>query len=297
VSPFCTLKRPVEITGVGLHCGQTIRARLAPSNEVGVCFARTDLTGAPEVEADLAHVAATTHATTLLKGEARVQTVEHLLAALWASGLTHVRVELDGPEVPILDGSSQGWLELLANAGREELGGNRPIARLQTPVWLGGASGAQMLGLPLEAPSRDDGAPFRLSVAVDFGVAGARAQTFDGEINARSFASELASARTFTLESWLEPLREAGLIRGGSLDNAVLIQGDGTPSSPFRFENELARHKALDVVGDMTLALCPSGARFAGHLIAVRAGHELHRNWAVRAQESGAIAFDAAPAS
>jgi len=293
VSPFCTLQRAVEITGVGLHCGQTIRARLAPSDSLGVCFARTDLSGAPEVEADLAHVSATTHATTLLKGVAHVQTVEHLLAALWASGLTHVRVELDGPEVPILDGSSRGWLELLKSAGREELGGKRPIARLQTPVWLGGASGAQMIGLPLEPWVQGEEAPFRLSVAVDFGVAGAGAQTFDEQINARSFASDLAPARTFTLESWLEPLRAAGLIRGGSLDNAVLIGNDGTSSSPLRFGNELARHKALDVVGDLALALCPSGARFSGHLIALRAGHGLHRDWAVRALERGALSFEA----
>lgn len=252
-------------------------------------FARTDLPGVPGVPADLAFVSATTHATTLQGGETRVQTVEHLLAALWASGLTHVEVELDGPEVPILDGSSRGWLDLLGRAGRVELDGMRPWMRLTKTVWFEGASGAQMLGFPF-APEETEAA-FRLSVAVDFGVAGAGAQTFDGQVNAASFAHELAGARTFTLESWLEPLRAAGLVRGGSLDNAVLIQSDGTPSSPFRFPNEIARHKALDVVGDLALALCPTGARFGGHLVAIRAGHGTHRDWTHRALEAGALSL------
>ncbi len=284
---FCTLEREAELIGVGLHCGQTIRARLKPSAQVGVRFFRVDLPGMPFVEADLPFVSATTHATTLQRGEARVQTVEHLLAALWASGLTHVEVELDGPEVPILDGSSLGWLELLARAGRAELSGQRPLARLQNPVWFEGERGAQMIGFPT-SPAEEP-ATFRLSVAVDFGVAGARPQTFDSEVNAHSFARELAGARTFTLESWIEPLRAAGLIRGGSLDNAVLIGSGGTPSSPPRFANEIARHKALDVVGDLALALCATGARFGGHLVAIRAGHGTHRNWTTRALAAGAL--------
>ncbi len=279
---------------MGLHCGQTIRARLKPSARVGVRFVRLDLPRAPSVEAALAFVSATTHATTLQKGEANVQTVEHLLAALWASGLTHVEVELDGPEVPILDGSSRGWLELLERAGQRKLSGERPVARLRSPVWFEGGSGAQMMGFPLQP---DEEAVFRLSVAVDFGVAGAGAQLFDGQINASSFGRELALARTFTLESWLEPLRAAGLIRGGSLDNAVLIHGEGTPSSPFRFPNELARHKALDVVGDLALALCSTGALFSGHIVAIRAGHGTHRDWTTRALESGALEIGAASAT
>jgi len=290
---FCTLEREVEVAGVGLHCGQNVRARLKPSAHMGVAFIRADLSASPRVEADGGNVSATTHATTLQKGAASVQTVEHLLAALWASGLTHVEVELDGPEVPILDGSARGWLEVLAKAGRVEAPlslGVRPVARLTAPVWIEGAGGAQMLGLPLGAP--DEAPDFRLSVFVDFGTAGAGAGSFDGIINAHSFAEELAPARTFSLEKWLEPLRSAGLIRGGSLDNALLIRGDGTISSPLRYENELARHKALDVVGDLALALCPSGAHFAGHIVAIKAGHEAHRNWTTRALDSGALVIE-----
>jgi len=287
---FCTLAREVEVAGVGLHSGQDVRVRLKPSARLGIAFMRADSPGSPRVEADGANVSATTHATTLQKGAASVQTVEHLLAAVWASGLTHIEVELDGPEVPILDGSARGWLEALTNAGRVELplsSGMRPIARLTAPVWIEGAGGAQMLGLPLDPP--DETPIFRLSVFVDFGVTGAGAQSFDGVMDAHTFAEELAPARTFTLERWLEPLRSAGLIRGGSLDNALLIRGDGTISAPLRFDNELARHKALDVVGDLALALCPFGARFAGHIVAIKAGHEAHRNWTTRALSSGAL--------
>lgn len=285
---FCTLEREVEITGIGLHCGQMIRARFKPTERVGVRFTRSDLPASPWVPADLAFVTATTHATTLQRGEARVQTVEHLLAALWSQGLTHVEVELDGPEVPILDGSALGWLELLQRAGRVQLDAKRPLARLRKAVWLEGERGAHMLGFAL---SEEPEATFRLSVAVDFGVAGTKTQ-FDGEINAASFARELAPARTFTLEPWLEPLRTAGLIRGGSLDNAVLIGRDGTWSSPPRAPDELARHKGLDVVGDLALALCSTGARFGGHIVAIRAGHGTHRDWAARALQSGALELD-----
>jgi len=287
---FCTLEREVEVAGVGLHSGLSVRARLKPSTRLGIAFVRADLPGSPRVEADGANVSATTHATTLERGGARIQTVEHLLAALWASGLTHVEVELDGPEVPILDGSARGWLEALEKAGKAELplsSGVRPIARLVAPIWIEGAGGAQMLGLPPD--SSNESPIFRLSVAVDFGVTGAGAQSFDGLISAPSFAEELALARTFTLERWLEPLQNAGLIRGGSLDNALLIRGDGTISAPLRFQNELARHKALDVLGDLALALCPNGARFAGHIITLKAGHEAHRNWTARALSSGAL--------
>ena len=286
---FCTLEREVELSGVGLHSGRNVRLRLLPASQVGVMFARVDLPGAPEVSADVSQVSTTTHATTIECGAARVSTIEHLLAALWASDLTHVRVELDGPEVPILDGSSQNWMELLAEAGRRTLEGERPIATLRSPVWME-AQGAQMMGLPL-AVDLDGGATFRLSVGVNFDVSGAGAQTFDGIIDAALFADKLAAARTFTLEPWLEPLRTAGLIRGGSLENAILIGGDGTPSSPLRFHNELARHKALDCVGDLALALCARGARFHGHIIALRAGHGIHRDWVNRALADGALTW------
>ena len=277
---FRTLGRSVEIDGIGLHSGGPVRARLCPDERVGVRFARVDLPGAPEVEADWRNVTSTTHATTLDNGSARALTTEHLLASLWAQGITHCRVELSAPEVPILDGSARGWVEALGQAGTRDLKGARPVWELRQPVWIEEGR-ASVLGVP--AP---ESMGFRLSVAVDFEAPHAGAQTFDGVVSPELFARELAPARTFTLEAWLEPLRAANLIRGGSLHNAILIGADG-PSPPLRFANELARHKALDVIGD--LALLFGAHDFRGHIIATRAGHGAHRAWMQKCREAGAL--------
>ena len=261
-----TLARPVEINGIGLHSSHAVRVVLCPSDET-LHFARVDLPGAPTIEAALKYVNSTTHATTLEKGAASVMTTEHLLAALWASGITHCRIEIDAPEVPILDGSARGWSRAINEAGTREIGGKRSVLALREPVWIQQGQ-AHVLGLP--APD------FRVSVCVDFDVPHAGAQTFDNVISPAIFAREIADARTFTLQSWLEPLQKSGLIKGGSLDNAIVIGADGW-SSPPRFENELARHKALDVIGD--LALLFGAANFRGHIIATRAGHGSHRAW------------------
>ena len=274
---FATLRRPISIEGVGIHSGQKVRATLRPSPNRGVYFARVDLPGAPVVAANWRNVTSTTHATTLEDGAARVVTIEHLLAALWASGVTDCRIEVDAPEVPILDGSARPWCDALQEAGVQAADEARPTLQLSAPVWIE-QGGAQVLGVP--APE------FRVSVAVDFDAPHAGAQVFDGVITPANFAADIADARTFTLQSWLEPLRAAGLIRGGSLDNAILIDDNGW-SSPPRGQNELARHKALDVVGD--LALLFGSANFRGHIIATRAGHGAHRAWMQACRERNAL--------
>ncbi len=273
-----TLRRPLEITGIGLHCGREIAVRILPDERAGWHFRRLDLAGAPEVAARLENVVATQHATVLQAGAARVSTTEHLLAALWTLGISQARVELDGEEVPILDGSALDWVALIEEAGREKVDGERPVWALKRSVWHEG-NGANVLGVPHEG--------FRVSAAVDFGVAHAGAQVFDCVVDAASFGRELAPARTFTLQNWLEPLRAAGLIRGGSLQNAVLIGEDG-PSSAWRLPAELARHKALDVVGDLAL-LCGDGGAFCGHVTAIRAGHGAHRGWMESCRNSEAL--------
>lgn len=278
VEPFRTLAGAVEVAGVGLHSGAPITARLLPRHETGVVFVRRDLPAAPTVEAAPENVADTHHATTLQAGRATVSTVEHLLAALWARGITGCRVELDGPEVPVLDGSAQPWCELLAAAGSLDLGDARPVLKLREPVWAE-AGGASVLGVPFAAG-------WRVSCAVDFGP-GFR-QTADVVLSEAAFARELAPARTFAREEWLPALRERGLIRGGSPLNALLLRDDG-PSSAWRLPGELARHKALDLVGDVALLLAPTGALLQAHLIAVRAGHGLHRAWLAEAVRCGAL--------
>ena len=278
---FATLASQIALGGVGLHSGAEVTVTLRPrsASGPGLVFARTDLPGSPRLAADDQFVSSTTHATTLTQGNASVSTTEHLLAALWALDITHCDIEIDGPEVPILDGSALPWVHLIQEAGYRALDGLRPVYSLIEPVWIQ-AGEACVLGLPHPE--------FRLTASVDYGVPHAGAQTADLPVNAASFASELAGARTFTLERWLEPLRAAGLIRGGSELNAILLREDGTPP-PLRFPDELARHKALDVVGDLALLFAPRGARFQGHVIAIKAGHGPHRQWIEACLASGLL--------
>ena len=298
-SDFQTLRAPVETRGIGLHSGAMIRARLLPRDEIGIVVTRLDLPDAPRVPATLSCVSGTTHATTLQAGEACVATTEHLLAALWTSGITHCQIELDGPEVPILDGSAAGWCRLLqavgtrvpdqsqanqsasnesAPAGKapgadardaDSVCARLPVWGLREPVWVAQGD-AFVLGLPHPE--------LRVSVAVEYSPVYVGRQSFDAVITRELFEREIAPARTFTLPEWLEPLRAQGLIRGGSVDNAVVLSADG-PSSPFRFVDEVARHKTLDVLGDIALLFGADGGRLHAHLIATRAGHGAHRLW------------------
>lgn len=278
-----TLKKPLEMRGVGLHSGQEIVARLLPRDRVGIVFRRVDLPHWPQVEADWRCVSQTLHATTLKNGEAEVSTPEHLLAALWMSGVTSCVVELDGPEVPILDGSSAPWCDLLRDQVIDTTSSTRctpiPLLGLRHAVYFE-SGGASVLALPHHE--------LRVSVAVEFGRAYLEEQLFDRVIDREIFWRELAPARTFALEEWIAPLRAQGLIRGASLDSAILL-GDDAPSSELRFATELARHKALDLLGDLALLFALRGAFFHAHLIAIRAGHAAHLGWMKKCDAENAL--------
>jgi UDP-3-O-[3-hydroxymyristoyl] N-acetylglucosamine deacetylase len=287
---FQTLRRTAQLSGIGLHSGETVTARLLPRHETGIVFVRRDLPSAPSVVVAPGNVTQTTHATVIGQNGAAVSTTEHLLATLWAMGITNCRIELDGPEVPILDGSALPWCRLLQETGLSQvepedgqvanleqntsvMGNTAPAQRsvytLREPVWVSDGSGS-ILGLPHHQ--------LRLTVAVEYERDYLQPQTFDAVVTADLFADEMAPARTFTLEEWIEPLRAQGLIRGGSTENAVVL-GREAPSSSWRFENELARHKALDVLGDIALLFGENGGMLHAHLIAIRGGHGLHRRW------------------
>jgi UDP-3-O-[3-hydroxymyristoyl] N-acetylglucosamine deacetylase len=252
---------------------------LQPRDEVGLVFARCDLPGAPEVPASHRFIATTHHATTLKKGDVSIGTPEHLLAALWCLGVTNCRIEIFAPEVPILDGSATPWCELIESAGLCEVRGAQPEYALRSPVVVEARGGA-VIGLP--HPS------LRATVDVSYDAEYLSPQLYAADITPAIFRAELASARTFALESWIEPLRSLGLIQGGSVENAIVL-GASEPSSPLRFENELARHKALDLLGDIALLFGEDGGVLHAHLIAVRAGHELHRLWMEEALRCGAL--------
>jgi UDP-3-O-[3-hydroxymyristoyl] N-acetylglucosamine deacetylase len=272
---FQTLSQTIHTSGIGLHSGCLVNVTLKPASQTGINFIRTDLDNL-SIPAHFRYVKSTFHATVLGRDDATISTPEHLLSALWGMGITHCEIAIDGPEVPILDGSAVNWCELIEKAGIKTLDHARPIWKIQKPLRVED-HGAIMLALPY--------CGFRLTVAADFDVAYLPQQLVDFEMSSTNFCTEIAPARTFTMEQWIEPLRAQGLIRGGSTENALVL-GENETSSPLRFPEELARHKALDALGDLALLTSEEGALWQAHFILIRAGHGLHFQWMESAANS-----------
>jgi UDP-3-O-[3-hydroxymyristoyl] N-acetylglucosamine deacetylase len=264
-----TLASPVERQGVGLHSGAVTTVVLRPAElNQGRYFVRTDLPGRPSVPASLAAVNPTMLSTELCQGEAAVRTVEHLLAALVGLGIDNVCLEISGPEVPLLDGSALGWVEAIAEAGRVTQGVPRAVARLDQPVTVHQGD-AFVAAFPAPAP--------RFTYGIDFELQAIGNQWFSWSPTAdpfdpAGFAAAVAPARTFGLAHQIDQLRAAGLIQGGSLDNALVCGDEGWLNPPLRFDNEPARHKMLDLIGDLSLL----GSLPAAHIVAYKASHRLH---------------------
>jgi UDP-3-O-[3-hydroxymyristoyl] N-acetylglucosamine deacetylase len=257
-----TLRREVACTGIGLHSGRPVRLRLLPAPaEHGIRFARTDV--GVEVPATLAHIGDQDHATTLQVSGVAIGTVEHLLAALAGLGVDDVRVEIDGPEVPILDGSAAPFVMLLHEAGLRPLAVPREYVRVKEPVELVLGSKAARL-----VPSDH----FEIAYTIGFDHPLLRHQAFSLRVSPRTFTEAIAPARTFGFLREVEMLRRSGLALGGSLENAVVIGETGVLNNKLRFEDEFVRHKILDAVGDLALL----GRPLRGRLEATRAGHALH---------------------
>ncbi|HEY9721242.1 MAG TPA: UDP-3-O-acyl-N-acetylglucosamine deacetylase [Oscillatoriaceae cyanobacterium] len=274
-----TVADPLTFAGVGLHAGTPATARVIPAPAGhGLVFHRVDLPGSPGIPATWAHVVDTRLSTTLAKGEARISTVEHLLAALWGMGVSDARLEVDGPEVPILDGSARPYAEAIAETGVRVLDAPRRVQALPN---LGLTEGDKAV-----SAVPDDAC--KLTCVIDFGQPHAGPQIFHCTLTPRVFYDEIAAARTFCFRRDVEAMREAGLARGGSLDNAIVLDADG-PSSPLRFSDELARHKALDLLGDLALL----GSAWCGHVLAVKAGHPLHTRFARAIAERVPVATSA----
>ncbi len=266
---FQTLATPLIIEGVGLHSGAQVRLEILPREECGLVFTRVDLPQRPLIPACVRHIGSTLHATVLEANDVQISTPEHLLAALWSYGITHAEITLDGPEIPILDGSAKPWCDLIEAAQVKILSGARPEYSLSQPVAVYERDGC-VIGLPH--------GQFRVTTDVEYGVDYLQPQVVACDISVPVFRDELAAARTFTLEKWIEPLRAQNLIRGGTMENALVL-GESAPLSPLRFPNELARHKALDTIGDISLLFGADGGVLQAHLIAIRAGHGLHQRW------------------
>jgi len=260
-----TLEQPVTTRGVGLHTGAqvTLTLRPAPADH-GVVFHRVDLPGSPGISATARHVVDTALATNLGNGEARVGTVEHLLAALSGLGVDNVRVEVDGPEVPILDGSSGPFLYLVRSAGIRILEAPKSFVVIRRPVVL--RDGDREVSLsPCDR--------LRIDCAIDFHHPLVPGQALSIDFSSNSFTRELARARTFGFLKDVERMKSAGLARGGSLENAIVVDEFSILNPEgLRYPDEFVRHKMLDALGDLALF----GHPVIGHLRVTKSGHALH---------------------
>lgn len=266
-----TLAAEITQTGVGLHSGVSTQVRILPTEAgSGRYFVRVDLPDLPIIPAQVAAVSQTVLSTQLGKGEVCVRTVEHLLAALSGMGVDNARIEIDSPEVPLLDGSAKVWTTNIAQVGLvSQLVNNQEFLAVKEPIWVYQGD-AFVCALP--APET------RFSYGIDFDLPAIGNQWHSWSPTVElgnafaSFAAEIAPARTFGLLHQIEHLQQTGLIKGGSLDNALICGPDGWLNPPLRFANEPVRHKILDLVGDLSLL----GAFPIAHFLAYKASHNLH---------------------
>jgi len=282
-----TLRDSITFEGIGLHTGKNARIRISPAAEnTGYVFVRADLASPVEIPARVEYVVDLMRSTTLGKGSVRIHTVEHLLAALMGTGVSNARIEVWGEEIPILDGSAAPFVEAIRTVGLQPQKEPQQFYHIEDPVhYQNKDRGVDIAAFPFDG--------FRATVIVDYNsqVLGIQPATL---VRWEDFATEVAPARTFCLLYELEELHRLGLIRGGTLDNAIVIVDReyspeelhrigslfGYPdvqvveqgvlnNTPLRFENEPARHKLLDLIGDLALL----GAPLRGQIVAMRPGH------------------------
>jgi UDP-3-O-[3-hydroxymyristoyl] N-acetylglucosamine deacetylase len=259
-----TLAKPAETSGIGLHTAVTVQLRLLPAPpDTGYVFVRTDL-GGFEIPATVESVAHCSYATTLMRTGVMLSTVEHLLAALRGAGVDNAYIEVDNLELPIMDGSSEAFTEMIERAGVVE----QPLARraLLVRETVSVEQGARRI---LIEPSET----FEIDCMIDFPHPMIRRQHRYFELKNGAFGREISPARTFGFTEEIEALRRANLIRGGSLDNAIVLTPEGMLNeTALRFADEFVRHKILDIIGDLALL----GMPILGRVRAERSGHILH---------------------
>ena len=258
-----TIQRPVEAAGIGLHSGVPVSIRILPAPvSTGIVFVRTDLENF-QIPASWRHVARVSYATSLMRQGVLISTTEHLLSVFYSMGIDNVYVEIDNLEVPILDGSGQPFVRLIQEAGIRQYRRKRRYLRIRRPISVED-KGKRISILPADS--------FRLTCDTDYPSPVGR-QSLEMEVTPENYASGIAFARTFGWESDLEQMRNMGLIRGASLENAVCFTSTGVLNpNGLRADDECCRHKALDLIGDLALL----GRPLLGHVIAERAGHAMH---------------------
>jgi len=260
VSRF-TVAAPATVEGIGLHLGQPCRLSFCPAaSGAGIVIQRTDIEGAPAIPARLAQVTASERRTQLGRGVNTVHTVEHVLAAVAASGIDDLIITMDGPEPPIVDGSAAPFFAALQRVGLADIGGEADYLVIAEPVRI------------IDGESIYDAQPasgLELDVTIEFPHPKIARQTMRLEITRDTFSTELSGARTFGFLSEVESLRGKGLIQGASLENAIVLDDDNVVNGPLRWRDEFVRHKMMDCVGDLALA----GARVHAKITVTRPSH------------------------
>jgi len=263
-----TLTKAVSFEGIGVHTGEPSKVTCHPAGEdEGIVFERTDLEGRPKWflrnPRSLGAFAGEGHRSRLGSHLGQIETVEHLLATLWGLGISNLRVEVEGPEIPILDGSAEPFVRAFTEAGLETQKALRPLFAVSEPLFVH-AEKAAILMLPQDT--------FRVTYTLDYDHPQLKGQTVSFDLTERVFIEEIAPARTFCTEEEAQALLKQGLGKGGSYDNALVIGDAGPVQNTFRFPDECARHKVLDLVGDLSLL----GLDLRAHVIAIRSGHTLN---------------------
>jgi UDP-3-O-[3-hydroxymyristoyl] N-acetylglucosamine deacetylase len=251
------------LEGIGLHTGYSVRLRLVPAPEnTGILFRRTDLKNFT-IEATRSYVARVSYATTLMKKGVMISTVEHLLSALYGLGIDNLFLDIDSMEVPIMDGSGRRFMEEIEKAGIVEQGSLRRYMVIEEPIEVrDGDKFAGVYPCPVA----------KATYIIDFEHKAIGRQEIHFELNPECYRREIGPARTFGFIADVEYLKRCGLIRGGSLENAVVLDHSGIVNNHLRFPDEFVRHKLLDLLGDISLA----GFPIIGHLYAEKAGHAMH---------------------
>ncbi len=260
-----TLTKCITISGIGLHSGARITLNLRPATaDTGIIFHRTDGERTVAIKATANNVVDTKMATVIGKDGMSVSTIEHFMAALAACGIDNLHVDIDGPEVPVLDGSAAPFIREIQQAGTKNLAASRKFIAIRKPLEI--IEGEKRISI---IPSRF----FRITFDIAFDHPAISIQQYSMKFSTENFCKEIAPARTFGFLKEVEYLKANGLARGGSLENAVVIDNDGVMNPEgLRFQDEFVRHKILDSFGDFSLI----GHSLLGHIRAFKAGHDLN---------------------
>jgi len=266
-----SLKNSASLKGIGIFTGSetNVTIRSAPE-ETGIVFRRTDLPNAPILPALIKYISPSPRHTTLRLDQTEVQTVEHILSAIASYNLDNVIIEIDGPEIPICDGSAHSFAELIEQAGVISQNKTKKVYHLSAPVsWS--QNDTHLIALPSETLC------VTCVLHSSHNPPSLRSQFFTTQVNTHIYKKELASARTFAVYEEIVPLIEKGYIKGGTLDSAVIIKNNEVLNPEgLRYKDEMVRHKALDLLGDLSLI----GFPFIAHIIAIRSGHASHASFA-----------------